>query len=159
LSLGKFFLYREIFLGKPKKYSKFEAMTILRSILPCLMALSLLVSTSGAGVVYHYCSGELDSISLASQNTCDCDDDEDEDSPTPCTKDCCTATLHVLKTTDSFVIISQKNVHAPLYPSALLPVLVHFALYNSDARAVLPHVDTSPPYHQNIPIRFRALLI
>jgi hypothetical protein len=38
-------------------------------------------------------------------------------------------------------------------------MLVHFALYNSDVCAVLPHVDTSPPYHHNIPIRFRALLI
>lgn len=137
-------------------------MKFLQTILSCLTAITLLVSTSGVNVVYHYCSDEFETVSLGTAPTCDCDHDDDstdDAANTPCEKDCCTTTVHTLKTTDSFLLASQKDIASKATILAVLPVVVFYPQPAYTVQQTSFFLDTSPPHSENIPVRFRALLI
>jgi hypothetical protein len=137
-------------------------MKFLNTILSCLTVIALLVSTSGVNVVYHYCSDELETVSLGTAPACDCEHDDisaDDAANTPCTKDCCTTTVHTLKTTDSFVLTMQKDIASKATILAVLPVVVFYSQPVYAVQQTSFFLDTSPPHSENIPVRFRALLI
>lgn len=136
-------------------------MNTLRAILSCLLALSLLASTSGVSLAYHICSGELDSVTLASipqADTCDCDHDDATTSDAPCTKDCCQTTLHTLKTVDIFTL-AVLNTLPKLAIIATIPTVHLTAQYSEQMTLIVPRPHTSPPPERDIPVRFHALLI
>ncbi len=137
-------------------------MKFLHTILSCLTAITLLVSTSGVNVVYHYCSDEFETVSLGTALTCDCDHDDDsadDAANTPCTKDCCTTTIHTLKTTDSFVLTMQKDITSKATVLTVLPVVVFYSQPTYTVQQTSFFLDSSPPHSENIPVRFHTLLI
>lgn len=138
-------------------------MTILRSILPSILALALLISTSGANVVYHYCSGELDSVSLFAQQACECnhDDEEGDSAESPhdcCPKDCCAETVTTLQTTDTFLLNTPQTA-SQLVCVAILSFAPASLYFPATPQTSALRLDFSPPRICDIPMLHRALLI
>lgn len=138
-------------------------MTILYSILPCILALALLISTSGANVVYHYCSGELDSVSLFAQQACECNHEDEEGATAEnphdcCPKDCCAETITTLQTTDTFLLNAPQAASQLVCVAvlSLAPASLHFSA--TPQKSAL-RLDFSPPRICDIPVLHRALLI
>lgn len=136
-------------------------MRLLSNILTLVLLAHLLVATSGVPLVYHFCGGEMDSVSLGSAKKCDCQHEETEsDDNTCCEKDCCHDELTVNKL-DLNILLSSTHLTSELLATPLLTTLP-FVLRMPTQEPVhsFGFVEHSPPLrHLDIPILFRSLLI
>lgn len=126
-------------------------MHILKVILITVLLPVFLLANTGVAVAYHYCAGELDSVSLTTEATCQCGDKETK-------SDCCTSKVSVLKVSTDLSLTST-SLHPPLpVDCAILPDMLFFApvLLRTPA---LCAIDTSPPGITDIPVRLCSLLI
>jgi hypothetical protein len=126
-------------------------MHILKTILIIVLLPVFLLANTGIAVAYHYCAGELDSISLTTEATCPCGEKETK-------SDCCTSKVSVLKT-DTDLSFSSASIHPPVpVDCAILPDLFFFSPVLE--RAPILHIgDSSPPGVTDIPVRLCSLLI
>lgn len=126
-------------------------MHILKTILIIVLLPVFLLANTGIAVAYHYCAGELDSVSLTTEAACQCGDKETK-------SDCCTSEISVLKT-DTDLSFSSASIHPPIpVDCAILPDLLFFSpvLLRTPTLCLS---DSSPPGVTDIPVRLCSLLI
>lgn len=127
-------------------------MRILKTILIAVLLPVFLFANTGIAVAYHYCAGELDSVSLSPGVTCPCGEKEEK-------SDCCTSEVSVLKvTTDislpSALLSPPVPVDCSILPGIFLPAPVRMA------PVVTCAVSPSPPgISSGLPVLFCSLLI
>jgi hypothetical protein len=141
-----------------------QFLRIILSTISAILALNLLVATSGLPVVYHFCGDSISSVSLgvsaatpSTDTGCDCPADDDTD----CAKDCCRTELHVSELhTDALLPFVEA---APQLASASVSVMPFCAVLfagNHRLSYSLAHDTTSPPFRPfDLPVLYRSLLI
>lgn len=137
-------------------------MQFLFKISTILLIAHLLVATSGIPVVYHFCGGTLDTVSIGTSQQCACNHDEtdNEEGNSSCAKDCCHDELTVSKLECTFLL--ESSVVQSDLVATLLVAMHPFLLATPPQQPVhtIAHTEHSPPYRSSdIPVLFRSLLI
>jgi hypothetical protein len=137
-------------------------MQFLSNIATFALLTHLLIATSGLPFAYHFCSGELISVSLGEAvPACECHPDEaTDDANSCCDKDCCQYEVTVSKLDFDGVFLFSFLAHIGC--GAPVEALTSFSLIStpkilSSSLALFEHF---PPHRSSdIPVLFRSLLI
>lgn len=137
-------------------------MQLFSKISTFVLIAHLLVATSGIPVVYHFCGGTLETVSIGTSQQCACNHDEtdNEEGNSSCARDCCHDELTVSKLECTFLLessIAQSDlVVTPLV--SMRPFLL--ATPPQPPVHTIAHTEHSPPHRSSdIPVLFRSLLI
>jgi hypothetical protein len=137
-------------------------MQFLSNIATFALLAHLLIATSGLPFAYHFCSGELTSVSLGETvPACECHPDETtDDANSCCDKDCCQYEVAVSKL--DFDGVFPFSFLAHIVYGAPVEALPSFSLI-SPPQILFPSgtlFEHFPPHRSSdIPIFFRSLLI